>query len=696
MLENLKKEIEDTQKEINELEATLDSIEKEQKAYEERYLHKDAEWKERNQDIIRLKELLEQKHQELKNKQQEEDDEIKFQSAQRNSEKYQIEKSKKIKEITKNIEEKKQEIEKWKELINEANKTIEQVSNQDVDAVIQIIKTLKDRIITASQRINQLEEEIKLMQGALEYLEFHERLQSEELYDRLRKNALKENEKFDEEKNATTHEERNKALASRKAIELNNARWNANNINREYEKSLIKYKTYIRHEMSKILGIKYSETVEELDPNSVEYQLDDNEKERFLTLKEEIYRLENKRVDTPRDEYPISFKSTATKTPIDLDEEIDYLDEEDTKFDEFERIIPEKDDKERKIEYLDEEYTGPDEFERIIPAEDDKVRKIIDVKRDVPNQSQEKGKTIKRTSQSQNQKAVDWMEIIKDLSKKKPDPFEKIKTSGEKNEEEKEIDKKEIKGTNIDLNNTNTPEAKPLPKKDSKTTPEEIIIDLDDKTSEKKSRYEVKGVRKSAKNIKAKIIAGVSILVATVVLIGYATVFKNKNNSNQNTSGATSIPTIQITEQPIETEKPIETDEQNIEEQPSQPQQTDQDQQLSPEILTEIVEQDIAQYKAEDEYTALRGEGEGIRPENIKYWTDQFDGKNSPYKWVVEYVDGNPVYRIDEIQLETGESIPMGFVPIKNGDKMINDLKKAGVQGIEIIDASSKQGGRSK
>ena len=391
MLENLKKEIEDTQKKISELEATLDSIEKEQKAYEERYLYKDAEWQERNRDIIRLRELLAQKNQELKNKQQELEVEIKFETAQRNKEQYQKEQEEKIENIKKRMEEKEQEIEKWEKLINEANETIEKVSNQNIDAIIQVIKTLRDKIVTASQRINQLEEEIKIMQGALEYLEFNKNLQSEELYDRLWKNALKENEKFDEEKNATTEMERNKALASRKAIELNNIRWNAGPIYQKFLDAEAKYKYYLRTEMSKILGIKYSDTIEELDPNSIEFQLDDNEKEKFLELKKELYKLENKEIEPLTNENPLVFESSSRESNQKLEEVIAK-----------EEIVQKDSDQETEEDFLDEEYEGPDKFERIIPEKNEDTI--------------EKGKEEEYTIEIEDEDIKEIEEAIKELS----------------------------------------------------------------------------------------------------------------------------------------------------------------------------------------------------------------------------------------------------------------------------------------
>ena len=119
------------------------------------------------------------------------------------------------------------------------------------------------------------------------------------------------------------------------------------------------------------------------------------------------------------------------------------------------------------------------------------------------------------------------------------------------------------------------------------------------------------------------------------------------------------------------------------------------------ELKNIINDSGLAKEKAESEYAAARGEGQGIKEENLEYWVDQNNGKDSPYEFVVEYANGVPTYRYDEIQLETGERVPLGYSSIEVGEKVIAGLVENGItvkviDGNETYEINSKQQGYGK
>lgn len=273
MYENLKKEIAASQEEIIDLEKKLEEIEKEQKEYEERYKYSTFEEpisKERKRDIARIKELISEERKKIY-----------------------------IKERTLKVEDLKQSLEKNNNTIREIdtrietiNKMMEDVKSQDFSSINETLKNISDLLSIALKEREKLVQENSSIMGSIRYLNFNSEVQEENLYDRLWKNALKENEKRDAAEFAETEEERKKESLSAHAYAMNNARWNATPIKNEYNEALHQYESYLRNEISKLLGIEAYEGIEEINPDN--FELDNQQKERFFELKEEIYKLNNK------------------------------------------------------------------------------------------------------------------------------------------------------------------------------------------------------------------------------------------------------------------------------------------------------------------------------------------------------------------------------------------------------------------
>ena len=279
MYENLKKEIAASQEEIMDLEKKLDEIEREQKEYEERFQYGNFEdslskelknANERKRDIARIKELISEERKKIY-----------------------------IKERTLKVEDLKQSLEKNNNTIREIdtrietiNKMMEDVKSQDFSSINETLKNISDLLSIALKEREKLVQENSSIMGSIRYLNFNSEVQEENLYDRLWKNALKENEKRDAAEFAETEEERKKESLSAHAYAMNNARWNATPIKNEYNEALHQYESYLRNEISKLLGIEAYEGIEETNPE--DFELDNQQKERFFELKEEIYKLNNK------------------------------------------------------------------------------------------------------------------------------------------------------------------------------------------------------------------------------------------------------------------------------------------------------------------------------------------------------------------------------------------------------------------
>ena len=273
MYEDLKKEIALSQEEIMNLEKKLEEIETEQKEYEERYKYSTFEEpisKERKRDIARIKELISEEKSKI----------------------YQKERILKVENLKQSLEKNNNAIREIDARIETINKMMEDVKTQDFSSINETLKNISDLLSIALKERERLLQENTYIMGSIRYLNFNSEVQEENLYDRLWKNALKENEKRDAAEFAKTEEERKKERLSAHAYAMNNARWNATPIKNEYNETLHQYENYLRNEIGKLLKLEAYEGIEEINPD--DFNLDNQEKERFLELKEEIYKLNNK------------------------------------------------------------------------------------------------------------------------------------------------------------------------------------------------------------------------------------------------------------------------------------------------------------------------------------------------------------------------------------------------------------------
>lgn len=302
-INSIENKISESEQKLKELKTSLSKIESELKKQEEKYKYsnfKEPILEELVNDINRIKELI-----------QNEEKNLHTSKKQKESIEYRKDRENRLSQLRKQKEEAEAKIKSLDEVLANINKTLGSVTDRQISSVSKTLETVNNLLIQTLSERQKLETEKNQLENAIKYLNFNSEIQNQDAYTRLWENALKENEQYDiyqETKEKHSEEDKGKAKETAKGIAMNNARWNANPIKKEYEESFKAYKSYLQSKIGDILGIEPYEGIENINPNSLNNQLDEHEIDEFLELKNELYKITNRRIDYPNkamDVHPI-------------------------------------------------------------------------------------------------------------------------------------------------------------------------------------------------------------------------------------------------------------------------------------------------------------------------------------------------------------------------------------------------------
>ena len=291
-INSIENKISESEQKLKELKTSLSKIESELKKQEEKYKYsnfKEPILEELVNDINRIKELI-----------QNEEKNLHTSKKQKESIEYKEDRENRLSQLRKQKEETEAKIKSLDEVLANINKTLGSVTDRQISSVSKTLETVNNLLIQTLNERQKLETEKNQLENAIKYLNFNSEIQNQDAYTRLWENALKENEQYDiyqETKEKHSEEDKGKAKETAKGIAMNNARWNANPIKKEYEESFKAYKSYLQSKIGDILGIAPYEGIEDANPNSLNNQLDEHEIDEFLELKNELYKITNRKTD---------------------------------------------------------------------------------------------------------------------------------------------------------------------------------------------------------------------------------------------------------------------------------------------------------------------------------------------------------------------------------------------------------------